>query len=87
MRSSARDQNVFFLLTSSLEFEKLKSNFLSLLGKTYGGSSELPTCKGEDIGYNADMTYDDDYNKIISCKNEPGSCRKNICECGILIGL
>ena len=38
-------------------------------------------CSGEAIAYRADLTYDEDYNKVINCLNDAGSCKRNICEC------
>jgi len=46
--------------------------------KTFSGQDK---CRGEAIGYKADLTYDENYEKIIVCQNEVGSCKRNICEC------
>ena len=41
----------------------------------------LDECRGEDIGYRADLVEDANGNKSIVCTNKPGECRRNICEC------
>jgi len=45
---------------------------------SWGGVDE---CRGEDIGYRADLIEEDDGSHSITCTNKEGSCRKNICEC------
>merc|ERR1712176_980 len=47
-------------------------------GKTWAGQDE---CRGENIGYRADLLMDADGNKSIECTNTLGQCRRNICEC------
>merc|ERR1712130_166829 len=46
--------------------------------KTWAGQTE---CRGENIGYRADLLIDQDGNKSIQCTNKEGECRRNICEC------
>ena len=38
-------------------------------------------CRGEELGYRADLTVDKNGKKIIECSNKIGSCRRSICEC------
>lgn len=38
-------------------------------------------CKGENIGYRADLIINPDGTKSIECQNKAGECRRNICEC------
>ena len=38
-------------------------------------------CRGEDVGYRADLLTDEAGNKSIQCTNKVGSCRYNVCQC------
>lgn len=38
-------------------------------------------CRGEEIGYSADLVEDENGNKSVECTNRAGECRRNICEC------
>jgi len=44
--------------------------------ETYDGK-----CKGENLGYKFDLFIRPNGNKVIKCKDKPGSCKRNICEC------
>lgn len=38
-------------------------------------------CAGEDKGYSLNVITDADGNNSLECRNNPGSCRYNICQC------
>ena len=57
---------------------KVVSNvILNLESVTHDGK-----CRGEEVGYSADLVEDAETGKkSIVCTNKGGACRRNICEC------